>query len=120
MLGNHHARLDFQARDHGRLQALGRRFDFLHDTVNAIPEAKALFQGFQVNIRGAQLERVHNDLIHQADERGIGFQVRAGIGFRHPDIFIGEFLDDVLEGSVRHRFLLAAVILAQRGLDIRF
>ena len=104
MLRDDHVRLDFQARNDGGLQAFRRRLHFLHHTVNAITQAESLFQRLQVDVRRAQLERVHDELVHQPDERRIAIHIRAVVGWLGDVIHLvhRQFLDHVLERAIRN------------------
>ena len=120
VLGNHHARLNLESRNDGRLQPFRRRTHFLHHPVNAVAQAETLGQRFQMNIRRAQLERVHDDLVDQPDQRRIHFHIRPLI-CQPAEIHLGHrhFLDDILERTLGNRLFLATVILAERRLDVR-
>ena len=117
MLGDGHVRLDFQPRDDGRLQPFRRRLHFVQQTVNAVAQPESFAQRFQMNVRGAQFERVRDDLVHQPDERRVRVHHRTVVAHfagGHFDFALGQFLD----GLVHHRVALAAVIFAQRGLNV--
>jgi hypothetical protein len=120
VLGDDHVRLDLQARDDGRLQPFRRRLHFLHHAVNAVAQAESFFQRLQVDVRCAQLEGVHDDLVHQPDERRIGVHRRAVV-VRLADLHLAQrqFLDHVLERAVGQRLFFRAIILVQRRLDVR-
>ena len=120
MFRDDHARRNFQTRNDRRLQLLRRRLHFLQHAVNAVAQAKFFPQRFQVNVRRAQLERVHDDLVHQPDERRVHLRHPA-LRLHHLDVAQGQFFNDLLERRVlRHGLLLvAAVIFSQRRLDVR-
>ena len=119
MFRDDHARLNFQTRDDRRLQAFRRRLHFLHHAVNAVAQTKFFLQRFEVNVRRAQLKCVYDNLIHQADERGIRLDFAHFINLRDVDIFFCQLLHDIFEDAFVHGFFFAAVILRERRLDVR-
>ena len=74
-----------------------------------------------MNVGGAQLERVHHDLVHQPDQRPVRIHVRPRI-LQTAEVHLGHrhLLDDILERPFRDRLLFAAVIFAQRVVDVLF
>jgi hypothetical protein len=73
-----------------------------------------------MNVRRAQFEGVHDDLVHQPDERRVRIDRAAVvINLDRFDFALRQFLDHVLEAAVLHSlFLRAAVILVQRGFNV--
>ena len=71
MLGDGHVRLDFQPGDDGRLQPFRRGLHLVQHAVNAVAQTEPFAQRLQMNVRGAHLEGIHDDLVHQPDERRI-------------------------------------------------
>ena len=102
MLGDGHVGLNFQPGDNGGLQSFGRRLHFLHHAVNAVAQPEFFCQRLQVNVRGAHLEGVHDDLIHQPDERRVRVHrpavIRAGQVSDH--VILREILKDILKTLV--------------------
>ena len=121
MFGDGHVRLDLQPRDDRRLQPLRRGFHLMQHAVNPVTKAKISRKRLQVNVRSPHLERIHDDLVHQLDQRGVRFDRAAVVRSRHPgfDMFLREFLDHVFEPAVLDTLLVGPVILVQRGLDVR-
>ena len=70
LLGDVEVRKDFDTRDNGGLKALERRRhgDFLQVAVNAVADAELVLEGFEVNVRCAQLDGVTQHLVHEADD----------------------------------------------------
>ena len=95
----------------------------MQDPVNAIPNAQALFQRLNMNIARPIPIRLHDDQLHQFDDRRVGFGLggRLNLGFGggfglgpEVDFAFGNVLEHVLNGVVR-----CAVIAGQRGFDFR-
>ena len=63
-LGHH-----FQARDHCGFELARRRFDFMQNAVDAVAHLELIFEGLDVNVRGAAFERAHEHLVDQANDR---------------------------------------------------
>ena len=73
-----------------------------------------------MDVRRAQFEGVHDDLVHEPDERRVGFHsAPSSSALPTSTSFIGQFLDHVLERAVGHRLFFRAVIFVQRRLDVR-
>ena len=73
------------------MQMLGMVVDFLHDPVNAITDSKRLLHRLDVNVTGAGLVRLYEDLGHQFDDGGIRIRfglTRRGLAViaRHDDL----------------------------------
>lgn len=84
---------DFDAGNDGGLKAfdLGGDGNFLEDTVDAIADAEFVFEGFEVDIGGAEFDGVAEDLVDEADDGGVGGGgIEVGI--------IGDIVIDHLEG----------------------
>ena len=101
----------------GACRRFGGDLHFLQHAVYAVAQAEFFLQRFQMDVRGAEFEGVHDDLVHQPDERGVGLDFGAVVGDDF-DVAQGEFLDDVFEDAGVHGFFIAAVILGQGGLDV--
>ena len=102
------------------LKAFGRRFHFLHHAVYAVAEAEAFFERLKVDVGGAQFEGVHDDLVDEPDERRVGVHFHAVVlEVADLHVALGQLLDDVGERTLGHCFFFRAVILVQRGLDVR-
>src|SRR5262249_55573146 len=72
-LGNVQVRHDLDARNDGTLEPLdaGRNRRLVKQTVNAVPDAKFLFQRLNMDVRRAVTHRLRNDLVDEPDNRGI-------------------------------------------------
>ena len=64
---------NLDARNDGRLKALElcRDRHFLQHAVNPVTDAELILEGFEVNVRGAQLDGIAQDLVHEPDDRGV-------------------------------------------------
>ena len=95
----------------------------MQDPINPVPDAQALFQRLNMNIARPIPIRLHDDQLHQFDDRRVGFGLggRFNLGFGgrfglgpKVDFALGDVLQHVLNGVVR-----CAVIAGQRGVDFR-
>jgi hypothetical protein len=73
LLGNIQMAENFYARNDGGLKAfdLRRHRNFLQHTVDAVANAQFVFEGFEVNVRRAQLDGVAQHLIDEANDRRV-------------------------------------------------
>ena len=74
---------NLHARHDGRLETfhLCRHGYFLQDAVDAVADAQLVLEGFQMDVGGAQVDRVFQDLVDETDDRGVlGGLVEIGIG----------------------------------------
>jgi hypothetical protein len=64
---------DFDAGHDRRLEALdlGRHRHLLQHAVDAVPDAQFVLERFEVDVGGAQLDRILQDLVDEADDRGV-------------------------------------------------
>ncbi len=121
VLRDDHVRLDFQARDDRGLQPFRRCLHLLHHAVNPVAQAETPF--FPVGSRwmseARQLERIHDDLVHQPDKRRVGVH-RPAVIVRLADLDLAQrqLLDNILERAVGQRLLFRAVKFVQRRLDV--
>ena len=99
--------MDLEAADDGGLQALGRALHLVQHAVNAVPDAETLVQRLEVNVRGADPEGLHDELVDQLDDRGVGIHHRAVV--RPPvasgdgpdlDLALGDVLDHLVHRVV--------------------
>src|SRR5581483_2299039 len=121
LLHDGHVGLNLEPLEDGCLKALGRALHLLHDTVNAVADAKLLGQRLEVNVRSAQLERVEDQLIHQFDHGRVSVHFPAVISAEDGNGHFGfrQLLDRIPHAIVlRLGNLFAAVILIEGVLDV--
>ena len=74
---------NLDARNNGRLELfqLRRHGHFLQLAVNAVPDSEFVLERFQVDVRGAQFDRVLQHLVDEADDRSLvlGAFVEVGV-----------------------------------------
>src|SRR4030095_10343590 len=72
-LGDIEMAQNLDAGNDRRLEAfhLRRHGNLLQNTVDAIADAQFVFKRFEVNVRGAQIDGVAQDLVDEADDRRV-------------------------------------------------
>ena len=50
---------------------LGRHGNFLEDAVDAVPDPELVLEGLEMDVRGAEIDRVFQDLVDEANDRGV-------------------------------------------------
>ena len=71
-LGDVKVRHDFDARNHGGGEALGRRFDFVQHAIDAVANDEAILERLDVNVGGATVKRVGDDEAHEPNHWRFG------------------------------------------------
>ncbi len=104
-LGDVEARHDFEARDDLDRQLHRRQGDFLQNAVHSRADAKRFLVGLEVDIRGALLDGVQQDLVDEADDRSVfdvvaAERLRIGVVVAAGDLEILEI--DIVVGQARH------------------
>src|SRR5439155_21951470 len=121
LFGDGHVALDFEAGNDGGLEALGWTLDFVEDAVDAVADAKAFGEGFEVDVGGAGAEGFDNDGVDEFDDGGVGVDFGAVVGVHGGlegadlDFAFGDVLDhlaDVVVGD--------AIEFVERGFDAFF
>ena len=82
LLGDVQVAENLDARHDGRLEALDlrRHRHVLQHAVNAVADAELVLERLEVDVRGPQLDRVPQDLVDEADDRGVlGRAVQVGV-----------------------------------------
>ena len=82
---------NLDARNDGRLKALQlrRHRNVLQHAVNAVADAKFIFERFEVNVRRAQFDGVLQHLVDEADDGGFVFRGRVEVGVL--GVFVNDF-----------------------------
>src|ERR1041385_1801134 len=122
MLRNRHVRLNLEPADDRSLESLGWRLDLMEHSVDPVTDTKSFCQWLEMNVRGAHLEGLDDERIHQFDQRRIGFDrptVIPAIAL-NLDMLLREFLDRVGQRGVHVPSTPIRIILAQRAFDVRF
>jgi hypothetical protein len=68
LLGDVHLGHDLDARDQGRLDPLGRGEQVVEDPVHAVAHGEAVLVGLEVDVAGARLDRLGDDVVDELDD----------------------------------------------------
>ena len=114
---------DLEARDHRQGQVLGRRRHLVERAVHAVADLELGLERLEMNVAGAVLDRLEQDQVHEADDRGLVGQARHHrrvVGDRHLADFLGDLLvrAQLLE-DVGDALVLLGVELLDGLLDLR-
>ena len=97
---------DLDARDDRAVQGLRRRRTLHQGPVDAVPEARGLLQGLEVDVGRLRLQGLDHHRVHHPDDRGLARRVDRGVDLVRALAVDGRHLDlgflsahDVLEGE---------------------
>ncbi len=128
--GDIHFAHDLDPGQQGAQQASGGTVPFDQHAINAVANADAVFERFNVNVRGPQLHRFVDDQVGQADDRRAGFvdllfrSRLHRLGFGEIDRRIGEILQHRVGALAVQRAVVLidglqdALPRSQRDLDL--